>query len=159
MTFITNRQQERCQTNRVKGCIAADQARRPFRAAAHKRTTGKRARGSSKGRKGSGRGGVERREDDRERRGEPRERGSRDSYRSDRSDGSERTTGKGAGHFPAQQQNHSLRSAEVEAMYAQFANERDPWGMYQPPAGGGAVQQMHGQRRAQARNALSAAAR
>ena len=29
-------------------------------------------------------------------------------------------------------------------MYAQFANERDPWGMYQPPAGGGAVQQMHG---------------
>ena len=33
MTFITNRQQERCQTNRVKGCIAADQARRPFRAA------------------------------------------------------------------------------------------------------------------------------
>ena len=118
-----------------------------------------RARGGSKGRKGSGRGGVERREDDRERRGEPRERGSRDSYRSDRSDGSERTTGKGAGHFPAQQQNHSLRSAEVEAMYAQFANERDPWGMYQPPAGGGAVQQMHGQRRAQARNALSAAAR
>ena len=29
-------------------------------------------------------------------------------------------------------------------MYAQFANESDPWGRYQPPAGGGAVQQMHG---------------
>ena len=107
------------------------------------------ARGSSKGRKGGGRGSGERREDDRDNRSQPRERGSRDSGRGSQSNSSSRTSGKGVNHFSAQEQNHSLRSTEIDAAYDQFSNESHPWGLWQPPAEGGIVPMMPGQQATQ----------